>query len=139
MQYADEAVKHILQLQQGLNWITLTITIILTLTAIAVTTTTIHLIMLARRREIEIMQLVGATSTWIHLPFIFQGISFGLFGGAIAWGLDFSLTQQFLNHLLTHQPDFIRFLHHGLQLTPTPNSFITHNFTQFWCSSRINR
>lgn len=118
VQYADEAVKRLAQLQQGLSWITLTITIILTFTAIAVTTTTIHLIMLARRREIEIMQLVGATSTWIHLPFIFQGISFGLFGGAIAWGF-ISLTQQFLNRLLAHQPDFIRFLHHGLQLTPT--------------------
>ncbi len=116
VQYVDEAVKRVNQLHQGLNWITVMITVILTLTAIAVTTTTIRLIVLARRREIEIMRLVGATSTWIYLPFILQGISFGLLGGAIAWAC-ISLTQQFLNHWLANQPDFIQFLHYGLQLT----------------------
>ncbi|AFZ57040.1 ABC transporter permease [Anabaena cylindrica FACHB-243] len=116
VQYVDEAVKRIAQLHRGLNWITLTITIILTSTAIAVTTTTIGLIVMARRREIEIMQLVGATSAWIYLPFILQGISFGLVGGAIAWSF-ISLTQQFINRLLANQPEFIQFISNGLQLT----------------------
>lgn len=101
VQYVDEAVRRIAQLHRGLNWVTLTITIILTLTAIAVTTTTIRLIVMARRREIEIMQLVGATSAWIYLPFIFQGIAFGLIGGAIAWSF-ISIIQQFLEHLLAN-------------------------------------
>lgn len=117
VQYIDEAVKRIAQLHRGLNWITLTITSILTLTAIAVTTTTIRLIVLARRREIEIMQLVGATAAWIYLPFILQGITFGLFGGAIAWSL-ISIIQQFISRLLTNQPEFIQFITNGLQLTP---------------------
>ncbi|MBD2667327.1 hypothetical protein B6N60_02357 [Richelia sinica FACHB-800] len=116
VQYVDEAVKRIAQLHAGLNWITLIITIILTLTAIAVTTTTIRLIVLARRREIEIMQLVGATSAWIYLPFIFQGVSFGLFGGAIAWCF-IAITHQFLNSLLANQADFIQFINQGSQLT----------------------
>ncbi|MGI8503027.1 MAG: cell division protein FtsX [Hassallia sp.] len=116
VQYVDEAVQRIAQLHQGLNWITLTITIILTSTAIAVTSTTIRLIVLARRREIEIMQLVGATSAWIYLPFILQGIAFGLVGGAIAWSF-ISLVQQFISKLLNLQPEFIQFLTNGLQLT----------------------
>ena len=116
VQYVDEAVKRIAQLHRGLNWVTLTITIILTLTAIAVTTTTIRLIVLARRREIEIMQLVGATSAWIYLPFILQGIAFGLLGGAIAWSF-ISLIQQFIGKLLANQPEFIQFITNGLQLT----------------------
>jgi cell division transport system permease protein len=116
VQYVDEAVKRIAQLHRGLNWITLTITIILTLTAIAVTTTTIRLIVLARRREIEIMQLVGATTAWIYLPFILQGVTFGLLGGAIAWSF-ISLIQQFIGKLLTNQPEFIQFITNGLQLT----------------------
>jgi cell division transport system permease protein len=116
VQYVDEAVQRIAQLHTGLNWITLTITIILTSTAIAVTSTTIRLIVLARRREIEIMQLVGATSTWIYLPFILQGIAFGLVGGAIAWSF-ISLIQQFITKLLNSQPEFIQFLTNGLQLT----------------------
>lgn len=117
VQYIDEAVKRIAQLHRGLNWMTLTITIILTVTAIAVTTTTIRLIVMARRREIEIMQLVGATSAWIYLPFILQGITFGLVGGAIAWSC-ISLMQQFISRLLANQPDFIQFITNGLQLTP---------------------
>jgi cell division transport system permease protein len=116
VQYVDEAVRRIAQLHQGLSWVTLTITIILTLTAIAVTSTTIRLIVLARRQEIEIMQLVGATSSWIYLPFILQGIAFGCLGGAIAGSL-ISLIQQFLNKLLANQPEFIQFLTNGLQLT----------------------
>ncbi|WP_445636839.1 cell division protein FtsX [Nostoc sp. DSM 114161] len=117
VQYIDEAVKRIAQLHRGLNWITLTITIILTVTAIAVTTTTIRLIVMARRQEIEIMQLVGATSIWIYLPFILQGITFGLVGGAIAWSF-ISLIQQFLSKLLTNQPEFIQVITNGIQLTP---------------------
>ncbi|WP_193195098.1 cell division protein FtsX [Nostoc sp. MG11] len=117
VQYTDEAVKRIAQLHQGLNKITLTITIILTLTAIAVTTTTIRLIVMARRQEIEIMQLVGATSVWIYLPFILQGIAFGLVGGAIAWSFIFVI-QQFLGKLLAKQPEFIQVITNGVQLTP---------------------
>ncbi|MEA5505110.1 ABC transporter permease [Halotia wernerae UHCC 0503] len=118
VQYVDEAVKRIAQLHQGLNWVTLTITIILTLTAIAVTTTTIRLIVMARRREIEIMQLVGATSAWIYLPFILQGIAFGLVGGAIAWSF-ISVIQQFIGNLLANQPEFIQFISNGVQLNAT--------------------
>ncbi len=118
VQYVDEAVIRIAQLHRGLNWITLTITVILTLTAVSVTSITIRLIVMARRREIEVMQLVGATSTWIYLPFVFQSIAFGLFGGGIAWGF-ISLTQQFLHKLLLNQPEFIKFLTTGLKLTTT--------------------
>jgi cell division transport system permease protein len=116
VQYVDEAVRNISRLHQGLNWISFVITIVLTLTAIAVTTTTIRLIVMARRKEIEIMQLVGATSSWIYLPFILQGITFGLLGGAIAWSF-ISIIQQFLGQLLAKQPEFIQFLTHGFKLT----------------------
>ncbi|MEA5571549.1 ABC transporter permease [Calothrix sp. UHCC 0171] len=118
VQYVDEAVVRITQLHRGLNWMSLAIAITLTLTAVAVTNITIRLIVLARRREIEVMQLVGATSAWIYLPFIFQGIAFGVLGGGIAWSL-ISLTQQFINQLLLKQADFIQFLATGLKLTTT--------------------
>ncbi|BAZ41111.1 cell-division protein [Calothrix sp. NIES-4101] len=118
VQYVDEAVVRITQLHRGLNWMSLAIAITLTLTAVAVTNITIRLIVLARRREIEVMQLVGATSAWIYLPFIFQGIAFGVLGGGIAWSL-INLTQQFINQLLLKQADFIQVLATGLKLTTT--------------------
>lgn len=45
---------------------------------------TIRLTVISRENEITIMSLVGATRTFIKLPFIFEGMLFGLFGGLIA-------------------------------------------------------
>lgn len=115
VQYVAEVVKRIAQLNQGLNWVSFGIVAILTLTAIAVTTTTIRLIVMARRREIEVMQLVGATTTWIYLPFILQGLTFGVVGALLAWSM-IAGTQEFLGSLLAQQADFIQFLAHGSQL-----------------------
>lgn len=116
VKYVDEAVKRLAQLNQGLNWVSLGITTMLTLTAIAVINTTIRLIVMARRREIEVMQLVGATDTWIYLPFVLQGLILGGIGALIAWGL-IAGVQGFLTRLLAQQPEFIKFLTEGMQLT----------------------
>lgn len=114
VQYLDEVLKRMQQLSQGLSWVSLTIITVLSLTSVAVITTTIRLIVMARRREIEIMQLVGATTAWIYLPFILQGITFGLAGAIIAWVLITSV-QQFLANLLASGPDFIQFIAGGAQ------------------------
>lgn len=117
VQYLDEVLKRMQQLSQGLSLVSLMIITILSLTAMAVITTTIRLIVMARRREIEIMQLVGATAAWIYLPFILQGVTFGLAGAIIAWVLITSV-QQFLTNLLATGPDFMQFLAGGMPANP---------------------
>jgi cell division transport system permease protein len=117
VKYVDEAVKRLAQLNQGLNWVSLGITSLLTMTAIGVINTTIRLIVMARRREIEVMQLVGATNSWIYLPFILQGLVLGGTGALISWGL-IAGVQSFLARLLAQQPEFILFLTEGMQITP---------------------
>lgn len=117
VQYLDEVLKRMQQLSQGLSWVSLTIIAVLSLTAVAVITTTIRLIVMARRREIEIMQLVGATTAWIYLPFILQGITFGLAGAIMAWVLITSV-QQFLANLLATGPDFMQFIAGGAPPNP---------------------
>lgn len=114
VQYMDEVIQRMQQLNQGLNWVSLTVISLLTLTAVAVITTTIRLIVMARRREIEIMQLVGATTSWIYLPFILQGMTFGVLGAAIAWILIIGV-QEFLANLLATGPDFIKYIASGSQ------------------------
>ncbi len=114
--YINEAVTQISHLNTGLNWLSFTITSILSLTAIAVITTTIRLIVMARRREIEVMQLVGATSAWIYFPFMIQGIIFGITGATIAWGLILSV-RKFVTQLVQQQPEFIQFMAEGVQLS----------------------
>jgi cell division transport system permease protein len=50
---------------------------------------TIRTAMFARRREIEVMKLVGATNWFIRVPFMLEGLVQGLLGGALAIGLVF--------------------------------------------------
>jgi cell division transport system permease protein len=116
VRYIDEAVTRLAQLNDGLRWASAIVIAILTLTATAVITTTIRLIVLARRREIEVMQLVGATRAWIYLPFILQGAAFGIAGATVAWGLLFTI-QTFLVELAQQQADFIQFLAQGIRLS----------------------
>ncbi|MBU6229952.1 MAG: ABC transporter permease [Cyanobacteria bacterium REEB459] len=117
VRYINEAVIRLAQINAGLRWTSAFVIGILTLTATAVITTTIRLIVLARRREIEVMQLVGATQVWIYLPFILQGAVFGIVGATLAWGLLFAI-QRFLAELAAQQADFVQFLAQGLSLTP---------------------
>jgi len=44
----------------------------------------IRLTVIARRREIRIMQLVGATRATVRIPFLIEGIVQGLIGGGLA-------------------------------------------------------
>ena len=53
---------------------------------------TIRTAMFARRREIEVMKLVGATDWFIRLPFMLEGLVQGLLGGLLA-----VVTLQFIN------------------------------------------
>ncbi|HIK20712.1 MAG TPA: ABC transporter permease [Synechococcus sp. M44_DOE_062] len=97
--YGDRIVEQLAQIQDMLRLGSLTLTGVLALTAVAVITTTIRLIVMARRREIEVMQLVGATAAWIYLPFILQGCLFGVISAVGAWGLVLG-SQQLLQELL---------------------------------------
>ncbi|MDQ2732301.1 MAG: permease-like cell division protein FtsX, partial [Armatimonadota bacterium] len=45
---------------------------------------TIRLTLYARRHEIRVMQLVGATNAYIRTPFILEGLALGILGGALA-------------------------------------------------------
>ncbi len=52
--------------------------------AILLISTTVRLSIFARRREIEIMRLVGATNWFIRWPFILEGFITGLVGSVLA-------------------------------------------------------
>ncbi len=108
VQYVDEAVLRMNQLSQGFDSISFAVVSVLTMTAIAVINSTIRLIVLARRQEIEVMQLVGATQSWIYLPFLMQGAALGAVGAAIAWSLIGAVEKLIRNGL--GQADFIQFL-----------------------------
>ena len=45
---------------------------------------TIRLSLYARRREVEVMKLVGATDWFIRWPFVLEGVIVGAIGGIVA-------------------------------------------------------
>jgi cell division transport system permease protein len=53
--------------------------------AIALVVNTIQLAIFARRREVAVMKLVGATNWFIRVPFMLEGLVEGLLGAVIAF------------------------------------------------------
>jgi len=65
---------------------TLILSILLLLAAILLIWNTIRTAMFARRREIEVMKLVGATDWFIRVPFMLEGLVQGFVGALGACG-----------------------------------------------------
>ena len=57
---------------------------LLVFASIALIANTIRLSIFARRREVEVMRLVGATNWFIRWPFVIEGVIVGLMGGVLA-------------------------------------------------------
>ncbi|MDJ1180699.1 ABC transporter permease [Roseofilum sp. BLCC_M91] len=109
--YGEAALEMLSTINRGLRVLSLGITMVLMVSAIAVMTTTIELIVVSRRREIEIMHLVGASRWWIRLPFMVQGVILGSVGGAIAWSIVQGFEQVSLK-LFTQELSLIPMLSH---------------------------
>lgn len=82
--YAADTVNKLLRAADVLGRAGLVMIGLLVLTAAIIIANTIRLTVFARRREIEIMQLVGATGTYIRMPFIAEGLVAGVTGALIA-------------------------------------------------------
>jgi cell division transport system permease protein len=72
------------------NLVTITaagLTVLLALASILLIANTIRLSLYARRREVEVMKLVGATDWFIRWPFVIEGVVVGAAGAGLAIAL----------------------------------------------------
>jgi cell division transport system permease protein len=63
------------------------IAVLLLVASLMLIANTIRLSVYARRREVEVMRLVGATNWFIRWPFVIEGLVVGLLGAGIAVGM----------------------------------------------------
>ncbi len=73
----------------AVKWFLVIIGVLLLAASLLLVGNTIRLSIYARRREVEVMRLVGATNWFIRWPFMVEGLACGLIGGAIAVGILF--------------------------------------------------
>ena len=73
--------------------------VLLTIAAGVLIATTIRMALFARRREIAIMKLVGATNWFIRVPFMLEGVIQGMIGAVLAMAL-LVATRPFYTNLL---------------------------------------
>ncbi|MFN7968733.1 MAG: permease-like cell division protein FtsX [Acidimicrobiales bacterium] len=92
VEYAAEYAKRMQTSVRTLNTWVLIVGGVLIAASVLLIFNTIRTAVFARRREIEVMRLVGASNWFIRLPFIVEGLVHGLLGAALAavgaWGFD---------------------------------------------------
>ena len=80
----EEDTDKILSATGLVKALTAGLAVLLILASIALIANTIRLSVFARRREVEVMKLVGATNWFIRWPFVIEGMIVGFFGGLLA-------------------------------------------------------
>ncbi|MFC1518000.1 permease-like cell division protein FtsX [Candidatus Margulisiibacteriota bacterium] len=84
VRYGGEMADRIRVFSNVVRWIGLGIIIAMTLTTLLIVVNTIRLTVLARKDDVYIMRLVGATNSFIRWPFILEGILLGVCGAFFA-------------------------------------------------------
>ena len=79
------------------KWVCLAIAIVLIVSAAVLILNTIRMAIFARRREVSVMKLVGATNWFIRIPFMSEGLLQGFLGSVIAAGVVY-LMYLFIDH-----------------------------------------
>ena len=82
-----EFIRRLLQVNSLLRTITFVMSLILMGAAAALIANTIRVAIYARRDEIGIMKLVGATNWFIRIPFMLEGVFAALVGALISGGI----------------------------------------------------
>jgi cell division transport system permease protein len=83
----------------ALKWGLTIVALLLLAASLLLVGNTIRLSIYARRREVEVMQLVGATNWFIRWPFVVEGLVCGLIGGLAAIAILFLGKQTVLDPL----------------------------------------
>ena len=80
--FEKETTDRLLDIARYIQWAGLGLISILLVASVLLIGNTIRLSLFARRREVEVMKLVGATNWFIRWPFVIEGVICGIVGAA---------------------------------------------------------
>ena len=116
---AEDEFQVISTLSNFIRVVTLVMSLVLLIVAVGLIWNTIRTSMFARRREIEVMKLVGATNWFIRVPFMLEGLLQGLLGGTVACGGLWILNSAWTSGVAGFKPGT------GISSLVVPNSYLT--------------
>jgi cell division transport system permease protein len=100
VKYGEETTDKLLTVARFIQWAGLALITILLVASILLIGNTIRLSIFARRREVEVMKLVGATNWFIRWPCVIEGVICGLVGAvlsvALLWAVKVGVVDQWI-------------------------------------------
>jgi cell division transport system permease protein len=105
VRYGKEVSQRILAIARAIQIVFLIAVIVLLVASTILIANTIRLSIFARRREIEVMKLVGATNWYVRGPFMLEGVLTGLIGSLAAVLLLFVGREIAIPQILGHIQD----------------------------------
>jgi cell division transport system permease protein len=105
VRYGKEVSQRILQIARAIQIVFLIAVVVLLAASTILIANTIRLSIFARRREIEVMKLVGATNWYVRGPFMLEGVLTGLAGSVAAVLLLFISREIAIPQILGHIQD----------------------------------
>jgi cell division transport system permease protein len=100
-------VKTLLNVTKWIRWAFFTLAGVLLASSLFLIVNTIRLATFARRREIEVMKLVGASNFFVRVPFMAEGFVQGAIGAGFAVGLVYFL-KWIITKLLHNQHNLLQ-------------------------------
>ena len=87
VRYSRDWIERLTLFSSYLEIGALSVGIILSLASVTIISNTVRLAFYARREEIEILRLIGATGAFIAIPYLIEGAVLGAVGGGLSLGL----------------------------------------------------
>lgn len=114
--FHEDVVATLTSWTQTIRKVGLVLVIFLVVVSLLVTSIIVGMKISIKKKEIEILQFLGASAGYIRNPFLLEGAFYGIFGALLAWGLAYLC-------LLYATPFLTSFLGE-IPLLPIPFSFM---------------
>ena len=85
--FPEQSIKAMEQVTNVVQLILLVVAIVLLISSLVLILNSIRMAIFARRDEVGVMKLVGATNWFIRVPFMLEGLVQGLIGAIVAVGV----------------------------------------------------